>query len=560
MPRAKTPEPSVAPKLPPRRLLYLALYGGLLAFAFFLLFYNLGDRLFWGDEAETAVLARNVTRFGLPKTFDGLNRVTLFGGGVDTNDRDIWSWSPWLQEYIAAAGFYCLGPSTWAGRVPFAVIGWLCIAGAGWLAFRFYRDHWVALATMALLGTSEVFLLHCRQCRYYSVSVFAELVLLLGIYQFLSGKRTGMWTVAAGLVLHFYSNYVLAVANVPLLLVLGWMLYRERKSSVLPLAFGMGMAGVAAVPWLLFARSWHQYDMLSHNHLDRLEKTLRYLLEYHFHFLPLVFGLMPGGAWLWHKWTSRRNPSTAAATRNESPDEAQTGSDDSHAGSSTALGARFETLMLLWLPLYAAVLANAPGIYMRYLLPLLPPGCLLVAVWLFRYIPWRSIAVALILVQCTTNALPILTAWPLRGAHFIRAPLVDFIDGITHPYHERLADVVDFLRADAQPGQTLMGFDPEFPLMFYTSLKLTDGRFITVLTEPLPDWILSESASGLRDPVPNPLPDVLKPRYEAVSLQVHNSARTGSMPEPDAHQYRCPEHLVPFVIYKKRPAHDLGGS
>ena len=38
----------------------------------FLLFYQLDNRLLWGDEAETALLAKNVLRFGIPKTTDGM--------------------------------------------------------------------------------------------------------------------------------------------------------------------------------------------------------------------------------------------------------------------------------------------------------------------------------------------------------------------------------------------------------------------------------------------------------------------------------------------------------
>ena len=52
-------------------------YGLLLGAALFLCFYRLDARLLWGDEAETATLARNVLHFGVPKTSDGLNETTL---------------------------------------------------------------------------------------------------------------------------------------------------------------------------------------------------------------------------------------------------------------------------------------------------------------------------------------------------------------------------------------------------------------------------------------------------------------------------------------------------
>lgn len=103
----------------------VAVLAAIFALGAFLLFYNLDGRLLWGDEAETAVLARNITRFGLPYTDDGRNVISLYGPSIDNNADGLWTWSPWLQEYIAAASFCLFGPSTWSARIPFAGIGFL---------------------------------------------------------------------------------------------------------------------------------------------------------------------------------------------------------------------------------------------------------------------------------------------------------------------------------------------------------------------------------------------------------------------------------------------------
>lgn len=68
----------------------IALLVVLFLFAGFALFFNLGDRMLWGDEAETALLGVNITKFGVPKATDGKNYVTLLGAGRDTNKNDIW--------------------------------------------------------------------------------------------------------------------------------------------------------------------------------------------------------------------------------------------------------------------------------------------------------------------------------------------------------------------------------------------------------------------------------------------------------------------------------------
>src|SRR5215469_4160871 len=59
------------------------LYVALAALVFFLAFCNLDSRLFWGDEAETALLARNVVKFGVPKVDDGVNHISLHGDRFD---------------------------------------------------------------------------------------------------------------------------------------------------------------------------------------------------------------------------------------------------------------------------------------------------------------------------------------------------------------------------------------------------------------------------------------------------------------------------------------------
>ena len=56
----------------------------------FLFLGNLSDRYLWGDEAETAMLAKNITRYGVPKVYDGKNTVTLYGiGGGFQRCRDL---------------------------------------------------------------------------------------------------------------------------------------------------------------------------------------------------------------------------------------------------------------------------------------------------------------------------------------------------------------------------------------------------------------------------------------------------------------------------------------
>ena len=526
-----------------RRNLIYSLYAAVLLLELFFLFYRLDGRLLWGDEAETAVLAKNVVSFGVPKTEDGVNHITLYGGNIDGNRNNIWIWSPWLQEYLAAGAFKLLGPTTWAARAPFAFIGWLSLILLALTVHKIYRDHWTTLAAMALLGTSEIFLLHARQCRYYSISVFGEILFVYAIYQLLGRNRWGAGTLAVALLLQFYSNYIVSVANLPILVPLTLVLYQHDKRLVLWLALGLGAALVAVMPWLFYAHPWRQLGIMQ-NHVELLEKIGSLLRDFHFYFLPWVFVALPVGGWLTARISAKRRGRCATGESIKKNKPAVPGD----------AAVNLERFLCGLLPLYFLVIVILPGVYPRYLLPLLPICCLLVAVWVLRHVPWRTLAVAILLLQCTSNGFALASDFTNRGQNVFRWPIIEFVEGISRPYRDRFADVLEFLNGEARPGQTVFGFDPEFPLIFYTRLKIVDGRLSRGnLPGPLPDWILSESASGVSDKTIVP-PASLIVYYEPVVISVHNSRRNGCIPLPNIYEYTTARTYSPFLLYKKKNA------
>ena len=496
-------------------------YGLFLVFAFFLLFYHLDGHLLWGDEGETAVLAKNVMQFGVPRTFDGTNYILLHGRRDENRDH-VWIWSPWLQEYFAAGSFVLFGPTTWAARAPFALIGWGSLVALALVAYKIYRSHWVALASVVLLGTSEVFLLHARQCRYYPISVFGEILLVYGIHQLFVQNRPGLWLTAFALILQFYSNYIIVVANLPVLFVLAWMLRRQGKPAVLRVVAVLVILMVAVLPWLAYAHPWGQTSAVGEENYFR--KALGYLVEFHFHFIPLCFLLLP----LFSLISVRRDRQTTESDVSE----------------------QWERFLLLLVPLYFATILIAPGFYLRYLLPLLPVVCLLAAAWIFRYIKWRALAALLIAVPALSNAFSVVTAYPFRDAHTLRFPLVEYVEGLVAPYTDRFADVLDFFKIQAHPGERVLTFDPDFPLMFYTQLVIINGHIMGPPEGQLPDWILPNSASGVVAQEPVALPEFLRPHYEMITIPVHDSVQAGSVPEPDIYQYHSVPARVPFILYK----------
>lgn len=506
------------------------LYSGLAALVFFLAFCNLDGRLFWGDEAETALLAKNILKFGAPKTGDGVNHISVNGYQYDERNG-IWTWSPWLPQYLTAASFAVFGPSTWAGRAPFAFVGWLSVILLGFAAWKIYGRHRVALACMLLLGTSEVFLLHIRQCRYYSITVFGEILLVYGLYRTLAKNRTGSWFILTGLLLEFYCNYISALANVPVLLVLAWNLFRQKNPAFKLLIVSLGIWILLSVPWLLYTDAWRQGSAEARE--TWLYFMRFYAWQFQFHFFPWCVVLLPVSGWLLRRFSKNKK----------------------ETGQLPDVLPRFEKYLVLLFVLYIPVLGMVPLVFSRYLLPLLPVACLLVAAWLFRYLKWTAIAVVVLLMQCLTNIFAVATD-PFSRQYPLRSPLADVLFSSLLPYEDRLTDLLKYFKDNARPGDILLSWDPELPLAFYTNLKIVDARLAPDPFHPAPRWILPRSATGDLNETHN-LPDALKPYYEKITLMVHDSAQIDNIPEPDAYELQTATSMSPFVIYelKEPPAH-----
>jgi 4-amino-4-deoxy-L-arabinose transferase-like glycosyltransferase len=497
---------------------FLIAYVILFAASFWLLFFHLDNHLLWGDEAETAVLARNVVQFGVPQTFDGTNYILLHGT-VDETPTHVWVWSPWMQDYLAASSFLVFGESTWSARAPFAFIGWGCVLLLALVSWKIYRSHWVALSAAALLATSEVFLLHARQCRYYPISVFGEILFIYGIFEMFASRRRGAWLAALALILQFYSNYIIVVANLPAVLCVGWLLRKQGRAAVLQAATMLGALFIAALPWLVYAHSWGQKNALGDE--NYLAKVLHYFAKINFDFLPFCIFLLP---------------LLGLFFRDHKPDD------------RPAPVIQWEHFLLLLLPLYFLAILCAPGCYDRYLLPLLPVMGLLAVVWAFRYIKWRALAIGLLLIQMTSNFIPLVSAFSFRHGRSLRSPIAEYISGISTPYTDRFADVLAFFKTHARPGQTVLSYDPEFPLFFYARLTVINGRIMAPVRAP--DWVLPIPASGVVLQSPMLLPDSAKSHYTSIILPVHDTLLSASVPEPGGYQYHTTPSRALFLIYE----------
>ena len=494
--------------------------------AAFLLLYNLSDRYMWGDEAETALLAKNITKFGLPKVSDGRNTVTLYGLGRDSNEEGLWTWSPWLDEYIAAGSILILGPNTLAARLPFALLGLACVGLMALFVHRIYRRPDLTVTAALLLLTNVAFLLHARQCRYYVLIVLAQILLFYGFHKLVTGTspwRSG-WIVL-GLAIQFYSNYIVVPINV-VVLPAAVILARPKSFKIwLHLLTGYVIFALLTLPWLLYAKPWGQANQVGASHFA--QKIVYYLASTNHFVFPLILLIVPL-AWMISK---------SFRAKSESAD----------------IPARHTLWLLgLFLPAILVYLGFVPGRYFRYILPALPMLVILAALIVtygIPYKPLRGIVLALLILSNTFSAVP---AMVFKSGRPLSSPLTQFVRSITTEYLDRFESVLEYFKKEGGEGRTAFVMDPEFPLAFYSDLAIMDGRFYPSLpTDLAPDYFLAVSASGLPERKPIAPPPWVSDRYEEVWLKVPATYRQANRPDPWHHRSFTEKVEEGFLIYRK---------
>jgi len=525
-------------------------YGLLALFSAYMLFYNLGSRVLWADEAETALLAQNINRFGVPKVSDGKNTVTVLGSSIDSNSDGLWIWAPWLDKYIAAGSFRLFGKSTLSARLPFAFASFAALWLAVLLARKLYGDDRYALFTGFILASSQFFVLHARQCRYYALLFLGAAWLLIGVRYIAEGKSLrGALHTAGALAVLFYSNYLAAAGNI-LALLAACVFFRRGVSGVWKAA-GIAAAAFAALvlPWTLYARIWeHGGVRVAESFFSKL---WAYAMHVNFWVFPFVLLLVPPAA----KWFARlREKNIAAELKGHSKKERRELLAKTLPAASGPSAAALFTEKFIWLsvPAQLVLLAYAPAnVSQRYLCVLAVPLAVVSSALLLRHAKGTVMSAGLAVLFFGTN-LPAFVFWPWRGDAVPQSPACLTAAEVSVPYKDRLDDILAYFRANAKPDQTVYGFDPEFAFIFYTGMKVTDGRFAGAeLPVPPPDWVFADTASGVTA-YSMRLPDTAERFYERVDIPVHDTKRASAIPESDMHERFTPDKMTVFPVYKLR--------
>ena len=484
-----------------------AFLGLVLLVAGVLLFANLGNVYLWQDEAETALLGRNVLTYGYPNAWDGKNLVTQTPGRVrDSDENHVWIWHPWLQFYLVAASFAVFGESAIAARLPFALIGLACVALLYFLARRLTESETIARIATVLFLTSVPFLIHTRQARWFAPAVAATLWVLYAYLKLQKKERTATLQIVVASLLLFHSNYVIFFATgAGILLHLGYcVLTRRERPATRALVIAAGVTVTLDVPWLLLTGLSRRVAHIEAHHppfAERVGPVLEALVGYtNGYVFPLL--LAPVVLWI-------------LARRADDPRDAPR--------QSVAL------LVLLVLGAFL-VLILLPWMYFRYMVGLLPMAAMLLALVVWEV--WKRrralgfVALGLLVLTNLPSA-----ALPPFG---IRFDLMNYLYELTHDYDGPNEAIVEYLRQHGTEDDVVVAAYGNLPIMFYTGMRVESWSSRATWSRQ-PDWIIPRQGWG-----DERIQDYLMRfgrDYERIELDAPD-IRWGNRPDPTFHKFR----------------------
>lgn len=512
----------------------------------------------WGDEAETALFARNILKYGVPKGWDGVNIMGI-NNAVVLNQDLINHTSPWAQYYLTAVSFALFGQSSFTARLPLIFLSILSLPLMYWLALKFTKSNRTATFTVVILAVSVPFILFSYQARYYALTSFASICLLLAL---LYRRERKPWAticfILSGILL-FYANYVVFVAFY-LSLFLSYVPYlvlqkswQEMKRFVLWFVGTSVLIGLFTMPWYLYfkpseSRGGFLAPSLSFQYIsDFLQLYYGGLYHYNLNnafpvlFVPLfIFACV---------YRVRRKQSIA--------------------------GFIFIILIpLLYIFFMAAftaiVIVDTSFVDVRYTMNSFPFFTIAVAMLFTILWQWKKpVALVVLTIYLLTN---LFTLYPTRSFLF------EFAQEVISPYPTPDKVVANYLHVQAKEDDTaFVSLDRDHePLIFHLKDKIRFVNRVSLINTRIfpknrgiipryiydfrdePDWVIffskreNDGSFALFDQRELPPEINLADHYEEIVLPVHFSDM--SRPEIDLRTFHriTPEPLDQVFVYRKR--------
>ncbi len=431
----------------------------------FFYFKNLDGWYLWQDEANTALLSKNILYFGYPQVHDGKN-VIWPGVSDAAPNGTYWILWGWFPLYLNALIFKILGISTFTARFASALFGVFFVAYIFHSTRKISNSNIPAFLAALLIIFSITISLHVRQCGYYIFTIFFSYLIIYSLY-LLKEKK---------IFLYIFSSLLLLNTHILIwgVIALFSTIYILCDSSLQRIKIIITNC-ICSIPFLVMYKFWILFErtgtpQTSEDFLSYPLRILYYIDSISITIMPLslicvffiIFVLL------------RKNF-------------------DKNIDRFIHISFLLSFLTILLIPLLTRF------IFLRYILFIFP---LLIISLVF--ISTETFKINKVLGSCLLTTLIIFAGLNYRQSldKSFYSQLPQFIYELTHKEIDANKAICNYLNQNAKPNNTILCNYEDFPIIFYTGLKVRGGPGgiglannyqNKVLKTPVvekPDWII----------------------------------------------------------------------
>jgi hypothetical protein len=436
-----------------------------------LLFWRLGAVYLWQDEANTAVLAVRMLKYGKPLAYDGVNLIStdnfatedratigtrttdpnasvdyIIGRG-DLKADSSWIYQPWGQFLVTAASIRTFGQTTLAARLPFAMAAFASVCLLYGIERRATASVSIASLSCLLLLANAYWVLHGRQARYYALSTLLLLLTVLAYDRWQRGSRWGSALFVAAAWGWFQVDYGTVWPAVGVMFLHALIVKRRSPGPVL--ISGLALAAAVA-PFVFFYQLFDRVSAQSGTWPDRLGENLFNLNRFVIPAVVLAAAIFILG-WRWRRLADAERRLVVVSV-----------------GLLLAL--------TVWVP------TVAPMSFLRYVIMAAPIGCLVTAWALVRGLGARPAligitAAVLAVTPCASIPFESLAPLPVTrpGGALVRPELTALRRNVFRTRRDPNQLVVEWLKQHAQPTDEILINYEDLPLMYYLPNPVRGG-------------------------------------------------------------------------------------